>query len=58
MGPYERKCDFENQSLVIDVGAGLGKPNIHTAQYFGVRLSIGIELEDLSRKVFFDLYFI
>ncbi len=52
------KCGFSNQSFIIDVGAGLGKPNIHAAQYPGVRLSIGIELEDLRWKVFFDLYFI
>ena len=29
----------------LDVGSGLGKPNLHVAQYPGVKVSIGIELK-------------
>jgi hypothetical protein len=38
-------CDMTAQSRFIDVGSGLGKPNLHVAQAPGVRISVGIELE-------------
>ena len=37
--------DFNDQSRFIDVGSGLGKPNIHVAQDPGVVFSYGIEME-------------
>jgi len=44
-------CNFTHHSRFIDVGAGLGKPNFHVAQYPGVRLSIGVELEEIRWQV-------
>ena len=41
------KCEMTSQSRFIDVGSGLGKPNFHASQYPGVRLSIGVELEQI-----------
>ena len=41
------KCDMNEQSRFIDVGSGLGKPNLHAAQDPCVRLSVGIELEQI-----------
>ena len=32
------------KSRFLDVGSGIGKPNLHVAQYPGVEVSIGIEL--------------
>ena len=40
-------CEMDSDSLFIDVGSGLGKPNFHAAQDPGVRVSVGIELEDI-----------
>ena len=40
-------CEMDCDSLFIDVGSGLGKPNFHAAQDPGVRVSVGIELEDI-----------
>mmetsp|Transcript_10710 Transcript_10710/g.12217 ORF Transcript_10710/g.12217 Transcript_10710/m.12217 type:complete len:493 (-) Transcript_10710:347-1825(-) len=37
--------DFNADSRFIDVGCGLGKPNIHVAQDPGVQFSYGIEME-------------
>jgi hypothetical protein len=45
------KCGLSSDSRFIDVGSGLGKPNFHVAQYPGVRLSIGIELESIRWKL-------
>lgn len=39
--------NLNHSSRFIDVGAGLGKPNFHAAQDPKVRLSLGIELEDI-----------
>ena len=39
------RCEMTKDSRFIDVGSGLGKPNFHVAQYPGVRMSIGVELE-------------
>eukprot|EP01038_Epipyxis_sp_PR26KG_P004321 gene4321-6122_t len=40
-------CGLSPKARFIDVGAGLGKPNFHAAQDPEVRLSIGVELEDI-----------
>ena len=37
-------CDFDESSVFIDVGAGLGKPSAHVAVNPGVKLSLGVEL--------------
>mmetsp|Transcript_11506 Transcript_11506/g.18785 ORF Transcript_11506/g.18785 Transcript_11506/m.18785 type:complete len:392 (+) Transcript_11506:75-1250(+) len=41
------KCEMGVNSMFIDVGSGLGKPNFHACQDPGVRVSIGIELEEI-----------
>jgi hypothetical protein len=45
------KCELTHKSRVIDVGAGLGKPNLHFAQDPACRLSLGVELEELRWKL-------
>lgn len=40
-------CELNQSSCFIDVGAGLGKPNFHVLQYPQVRLSVGVELEEI-----------
>jgi hypothetical protein len=45
------KCNLSSASRMIDVGAGLGKPNFHAAQDPAVRLSLGAELEDIRWNV-------
>ncbi len=45
------KCNLTKSSRMIDVGAGLGKPNFHAAQDPAVRLSLGMELEDIRWNV-------
>lgn len=45
------KCEMTSNSRFIDVGSGLGKPNFHVAQYPGVRISVGIELETIRWKL-------
>jgi len=37
--------EFTNTSLFVDVGSGIGKPNLHVAQDPGVKFSYGIEVE-------------
>jgi SAM-dependent methyltransferase len=39
--------DFDASSSFVDIGSGLGKPNLHVALNPGVKLSFGIELEKL-----------
>lgn len=36
---------FSSSSRFIDVGSGIGKPNLHVAQYPGVEFSCGVEME-------------
>ena len=48
-----KDCGMTAQSRFIDVGSGLGKPNFHVAQNPGVRISVGIELEELRWQVFY-----
>ena len=36
---------LDASSRFIDVGSGIGKPNIHVAQYPGVEFSCGVEME-------------
>lgn len=40
-------CELTSSSRFIDVGSGLGKPNVHAAQDPCCRISIGIELEEI-----------
>jgi len=54
MGSFQRiveflmkHCEFGEQSVFLDVGSGLGKPNCHVAVYPGVKHSLGLELMDL-----------
>lgn len=44
-------CGMTKKSRFIDVGSGLGKPNFHASQSPGVRLSLGIELEEIRWQV-------
>eukprot|EP01039_Chlorochromonas_danica_P006633 gene6633-7326_t len=43
----KEQCKMDSQSRFLDVGAGLGKPNFHAAQDPKVRVSVGIELEEI-----------
>ena len=52
MGSMEKMIDlmmeytaFDSSSRFIDVGSGIGKPNLHVAQYPGVEFSCGVEME-------------
>jgi hypothetical protein len=54
MGTFQKVVDalaehtgFDASSAFVDIGSGLGKPNLHVALNPGVRLSFGIELEEL-----------
>jgi hypothetical protein len=40
-------CELNEQSRFIDVGSGLGKPNLHVLQSPQVCLSVGVELEEI-----------
>ncbi len=40
-----KHTDFSSASRFIDVGSGIGKPNLHVAQYPGVEFSCGVEME-------------
>jgi len=52
-----KKCGMDSQSRFIDVGSGLGKPNLHVAQDPAVRLSVGIELEHIRWQLaMYNLY--
>lgn len=46
-----QQCDMDSTSRFIDIGSGLGKPNFHASQYPAVRLSLGIELEEIRWQV-------
>jgi hypothetical protein len=52
MGSMQKMIDLmmkhtslDKTSRFIDVGSGIGKPNIHVAQYPGVAFSCGVEME-------------
>jgi hypothetical protein len=45
------KCFLTKNSRFIDIGSGIGKPNFHVAQFPGVQLSIGVELEKIRWQV-------
>jgi len=54
MGTFQKVVDalaehtgFDSSSAFVDIGSGLGKPNLHVALNPGVRLSFGVELEEL-----------
>ncbi|CAK9028735.1 H3 lysine-79 specific, partial [Durusdinium trenchii] len=38
------KCGFGSESVFLDIGAGLGKPNFHVTINPGVKASLGVEL--------------
>eukprot|EP00536_Pseudo-nitzschia_multiseries_P005280 jgi/Psemu1/285664/fgenesh1_pg.97_\ len=40
-----KNTGFSSSSRFIDVGSGIGKPNLHVAQYPGVEFSCGVEME-------------
>jgi hypothetical protein len=44
-------CNMCIDSRFIDIGSGLGKPNFHVAQDPIVRLSIGIEVDEIRYQV-------
>lgn len=46
-----QKCELDTTSLFLDIGSGLGKPNFHAAQDPAVRLSFGVELENIRYQV-------
>merc|ERR1712194_78661 len=41
----EEHTGFSSSTRFIDVGSGIGKPNLHVAQYPGVEFSCGVEME-------------
>lgn len=43
--------DFSSESSFLDIGSGLGKPNLHVAVDPGVVHSFGVELEELRWKL-------
>ncbi|TMW64224.1 hypothetical protein Poli38472_012846 [Pythium oligandrum] len=43
----KENCELSEASLFLDVGSGLGKPNMHVAIDPGVEVSYGVELEEL-----------
>lgn len=52
MGSMQKMIDLmmehahlNENSRFIDVGSGIGKPNLHVAQYPGVEFSCGVEME-------------
>jgi hypothetical protein len=47
-------CQLSTTSRFLDVGSGIGKPNLHALQFPGVSLSIGVEIEKLRWQVTFD----
>jgi len=54
MGTFQKVVDvlieqtgFDTSSSFVDIGSGLGKPNLHVALNPGVKLSVGVELEQL-----------
>ena len=38
-------CEFDHQSLFLDIGSGLGKPNFHVSIDPGCQVSYGVEIE-------------
>lgn len=38
------KCNFTTESIFLDIGSGLGKPNLHVSLYPGVEKSYGVEI--------------
>jgi hypothetical protein len=54
MGSMQKMVDnmmehtfLDKNSRFIDVGSGIGKPNLHVAQYPGVAFSCGVEMEQV-----------
>ncbi|CAM9568517.1 unnamed protein product, partial [Choristocarpus tenellus] len=44
-------CGFNEKCSFIDVGSGLGKPNLHVAQDPGCEISYGLELEEIRWRL-------
>ncbi|KDO26937.1 hypothetical protein SPRG_07650 [Saprolegnia parasitica CBS 223.65] len=42
----QKNCELGRDSVFLDIGSGLGKPNFHASMTPGVAVSYGIELED------------
>jgi hypothetical protein len=40
------QSNLNQESRFLDVGSGIGKPNLHVAQYPGVAFSCGVELQE------------
>lgn len=58
MGTFQKVVDalalhtgFDASSSFIDIGSGLGKPNMHVALNPGVKMSYGVELEELRYQL-------
>lgn len=47
----KQMCGLDRTSRFLDVGGGIGKPVIHLAQDPGVRVAIGVEVEETRCKV-------
>ena len=48
---FKQKCGLDRTSRLLDIGGGIGKPVIHVAQDPGVRVAIGVEVEETRCKV-------
>ncbi|KAH8092783.1 hypothetical protein JL720_4947 [Aureococcus anophagefferens] len=42
----KERCGLDEDSYFLDVGSGLGKPNLHVAQDPGVAVSVGVEFDE------------
>ena len=47
----KQHTNFNKSSRFIDVGSGLGKPNLYVAQNPGVEFSFGIEMEHVRNML-------
>jgi hypothetical protein len=47
----KEQCSLSSDSAFLDIGAGLGKPNLHFALEANVRLSIDVEFIELRHKL-------
>ncbi len=46
----KKSTNFTTDSIFLDIGSGMGKPNFHAAQDPGVALSIGYEISESRRN--------
>ncbi len=47
----KKYTNFNHQSRFIDIGSGLGKPNLHVAVDPGVEFRCSIEVQDVRWKL-------